>query len=294
MTPTFSFLILAYNRKSDVLTTVNKIVDHQNGVTCEIVVIDNGSKDVITEQELKEKTSERTIIKLIRLDKNIGISGWNEGARVAEGKYLWLLDDDSHPIDGSIERAQQMIRRGSYDAIACRVDHLPGASGLILGKEHNLKPCRAFCGCGVIISRESFLRLGGFWQRLFVYVHEKEFIVRYINEGYSITYAHNVVVEHRGESRVNTFKSYHEMRSTSLIYYRYLPFVVAIGFSILKLLWFLFIPKDITYSMKVSFIRGFMAALKEKLCHRTDRYKLRNATINLLFLRGKRLLNEVS
>ncbi len=36
-------------------------------------------------------------VRVVRLEENIGIAGWNKGFEIAKGEYILVLDDDSYP-----------------------------------------------------------------------------------------------------------------------------------------------------------------------------------------------------
>ena len=96
--PLVTINILSYNRKDELRITLQKVFE-QDYKNIEVVVVDNASTDgapEMVEQDFPQ-------VKLIRLKKNIGIAGWNEGFKAAKGEYVLVLDDDSYPLNNSIE-----------------------------------------------------------------------------------------------------------------------------------------------------------------------------------------------
>src|SRR3990170_4629146 len=97
--PLVSVVILTWNRKDDLLETVAELKE-STYAPIEIIVVDNGSNDG-TQEEINEKFSE---VNFIRLEKNVGIAGYNIGMKKARGEYVVLLDSDSFPDRKAIER----------------------------------------------------------------------------------------------------------------------------------------------------------------------------------------------
>ena len=227
--PFFSFVVLAFNRKVELFKTIEHIIaagSTESLPSFEIVVVDNGSSDG-TFDSLMNDYGQTDFLKIVKLDKNIGISGWNNGAQIAKGSYLWFLDDDSYPLQESVLTAYKELANHQVVAAACRVHHQPGASGLVMDQHMNHKPINVFCGCGFILKGEVFRQLQGFWSGIFVYAHEKEFAVRLYDAGIKIIYLHDVIVQHDAAARLSDGKYFHTFRSTSLIYLRFLSFLSA-------------------------------------------------------------------
>ena len=97
-----SFVIVNYNRKDEVLLTIAKTKELNNGRNRDyhIVVVDNGSIDN-SAFAIKAAFPE---IKLIENPKNTGAPAWNLGFNIAKGDYFIIIDDDSH-VDSGLEDA---------------------------------------------------------------------------------------------------------------------------------------------------------------------------------------------
>ena len=89
--PLVSVVIVTWNRREDVLETVQS-VHNQTYPNYEVVVVDNGSTDG-TVEALSEADPE---VKLVALSENRGASvGRNAGFEAAEGDIVFLLDSDA-------------------------------------------------------------------------------------------------------------------------------------------------------------------------------------------------------
>jgi len=289
--PFFSFIVLSYNRNADVVFTIDQIVN--SGFNdYEIIVVDNGSSDG-TSENISSLYGDLGKIRLIKLKKNVGISGWNYGAEVAKGKYLWFLDDDSHPLPSSMEKAFEVIRTEKLQAIACRVEHFPGASGLIIDSKNVRPKVKSFCGCGAIVEKDIFNKLKGFWSEIFVYAHEMEFGVRLYNMGVPIYYVDEVVVNHRAEARISGFKYYHTRKSLSLMYYRYLPKSYSLVYILMR-----FFITIIHHFKKLHIVyikeewKGLKDASRVFLKGKVEPYKLDSGTKNNFFFKKGFVLND--
>ncbi|MBN8879624.1 MAG: glycosyltransferase [Sphingobacteriales bacterium] len=258
VSPFFSFVILEYNRKKELEKTVERIekaAASAKEVPYEVIVVVNGS-GAQTFESFRILFRHSANVKLVELDKNIGISGWNNGAEIAKGQYLWFLDDDSYPLEESIQQAYTELCGGAIQAAACRVIHQPGASGLVLEANQDHCLSKVFCGCGFILERKVFVELRGFWDQIFVYAHEKEFAVRLDDSGVSIIYLHNVVVNHDAVARLTDMKYYHTFRSTALINLRFLSFWKA------RLMIMLYLIRNIT-SIKPKYYKPSFLGIKD-------------------------------
>jgi GT2 family glycosyltransferase len=95
--PLVTINILSFNRKDELRNTLQKVFE-QDYKNIEVIVVDNASTDGSSKM-VKEEFPE---VKLIKMEKNIGIAGWNEGFFAAKGEYVLVLDDDAYPAEDSI------------------------------------------------------------------------------------------------------------------------------------------------------------------------------------------------
>jgi GT2 family glycosyltransferase len=208
---TLSVVILAYNRKEEVLKTVKICLENEyiknNG---EIIVVDNCSGDETFEALEKAYIN---AIKIVRTEKNIGVAGWNRGFEIANGKYILVLDDDSHPKN-DIEKAISYLE----------INENVGVLALnIIGGAYTTESYPdflewiAFIGCGAIIRKEVFDKIGGFSEWLFIYTHEYEYGIRVIDAGFKIIlFKDSTIIQrasalNRTNKRVVTFSTRNEL-----------------------------------------------------------------------------------
>ena len=188
MQPLVTVNILSYNRKDDLRHTLQKVFE-QDYKNIEVVVVDNNSSDNSAEMVKTEFPT----VRLLELQNNIGIAGWNEGAKIATGEYLLFLDDDSYPVSLTIAAVMQN-RETERTIYALDIRILDGTA--YAPYLHDEEPLRTFIGCGVMMSKIYFEQLGGYNASLFLYCHEIEFCLRAYQHGFNVRFVPDAIVVH--------------------------------------------------------------------------------------------------
>lgn len=99
-------VILTYNRPALLKEALSSVTE-QTKTTDHIIVVDNGS-DIPAEKVLSDQIGDLDIT-FIRLSKNIGShKGFEAGFEYFKrnskpGDWLWVLDDDAHPVPKALE-----------------------------------------------------------------------------------------------------------------------------------------------------------------------------------------------
>ncbi len=186
--------------------------------SAEIIVVDNGSSDGSPEK-LRQKF--RAKIKVLCLEKNFGPSkARNEGVRMAKGRYLGFLDNDTIVDPQFIIEAIQVFRSNlKIGAVQCKlllmdnpeqIDYVGeyiGTNGFLVqvapagtvdkGQFDRQYPILAAKSAGMFISREAFEAAGGFDEDYFIYVEETDLGWRTWLSGYSVVFAPGSIVYHK-------------------------------------------------------------------------------------------------
>lgn len=93
-----SIILVNYNTKELTYDCIKSIREKTNGISYEIIVVDNASTDGSKELFILENS-----IKYIYLEKNLGFGQANNvGAKIAEGDYLFFLNTDTKLINNAI------------------------------------------------------------------------------------------------------------------------------------------------------------------------------------------------
>jgi len=213
--PLLTVNILAYNRKEEVKTTLNNIINNLDypEEKLEIIVNDNASADGTSEMIADEFPQ----VKLIKIPENVGIAGWNYGFVNGKGEYFLVLDDDSHPVEGVKDAVVFMEENKNIGILACKI--IGGAF-----KTENLTHLQdwiGFIGAGAIIKRDVITKVGGYGSWMFIYSHEWEYGIRVLDAGFDIKYFEKCVVNHRTSTINRSFerlRTYTTRNELAIIY----------------------------------------------------------------------------
>jgi GT2 family glycosyltransferase len=100
-------------------------------------------------------------------------------ARELDSKYFLQLDDDAFPVSGSLESAveyAESLENGfclSFPVYNPISDHHQ-----TLSRKESAYGVRSFVGCGTLLHRERFLKLGGYRPELVIYREEEDLSAR--------------------------------------------------------------------------------------------------------------------
>jgi GT2 family glycosyltransferase len=210
-----SIIIPTHNRPRILNETLDKLAELPDR-RFEVIVVDNASTDDMT--TVRERHPE---VRWIDLPQNIAAAARNIGAVAANGRLLLMLDDDSWPEDGTIERAVELFdNRLELGAAACRVR---------LADEPNKHDAGGvpgiFFNCGGFIRKSAFLESGGFSFHFDYYVEEYDLSCRLLQHGWKIEPQGDLHVSHR---RVKTGRDNNRMlrllaRNNLRLWRRYAP-----------------------------------------------------------------------
>lgn len=151
-TPTYSVIVLMYHRSQelvdmarDCIASVKNSIDPED---TEIIIVDNGST-VRYDWEKECNT-------YIRLDTNMGCAyGWNSGLRMARGKYMVVLGDDTKVHKGFIEGLRIAMDMPECGVANIHVQHLPAGAGVV-------ETYKWFSGACFMLSKDTIDKVGYF------------------------------------------------------------------------------------------------------------------------------------
>ncbi|NJO15340.1 MAG: glycosyltransferase [Thioploca sp.] len=225
-----SIIFLNYNRLVETRYTLKQLFWlWEQRCDIEVIAIDNGSTDG-TKEFLQTQTH---WVQVISLPNNRGIAGYNEGFQQAQGTYLLVLDDDSHPVNHiTLDRIIECLdTHPDIGIVACRIESTQGQP---LSTWHLPQPDTpslsiAFVGCGFAIRRSLFEQVGWYPQEFFLYQNEMEVAIRVLCQHYKIYYDPNCRIIHRQSplGRTNWRRVYYPTRNTIWIIRRYFPLPIA-------------------------------------------------------------------
>lgn len=196
----------------------------------EVVVVDNASNDGSWAE-----AEGRLGVRLIRNDENVGFGrACNQAAREVRGRHLVFLNFDCEPQDGWLDA---LVRAADDDASAGAVQavilHRDGTVNTAGNELHYLgfswaphgetppggPPIEVTVGsgAGLLVPRERFEQVGGFWETMFLYCEDTDLSWRLRLAGYRILAAPAARVLHEYEFGRNTDKLFHLERNRLLM-----------------------------------------------------------------------------
>ena len=220
-----SIVFLNYNRLDETRSTVEQLLSICEGRTdIEIIAVDNGSTDGTAEYLKKQ----RGIVSIL-LHDNGGIAGYNIGFERASGEFILVLDDDSCP-DGieSVDRAISVLsQRPDVGLLAFRIESPDGQlqTSWHLPQIQAEGPSPFFIGCGFVVRRALFEKIGWYPADFFLYQNEIDVSFQIRLQGYQIFYDPLCRVIHRGipNNRPGWRRVYYPTRNTLWLLRRYYP-----------------------------------------------------------------------
>ena len=105
--PEVSIVIASFNHPDMTLRCLDSIERAKDATSREIIVVDDASTDPGV-----DAVAQRPGITFVRKEKNEGYTHTtNHGARLARGRYLFLLNNDTEVADGYLEASLDIFRR---------------------------------------------------------------------------------------------------------------------------------------------------------------------------------------
>jgi len=266
--PLVSVNILSFNRKAELRNTLIMVYE-QNYKNIEVIVVDNSSSD--GSQKMVEAEFPNVI--LVKLEKNIGIAGWNKGFEIAKGEFILVLDDDSYPDKTTINSGIEFLMKNSNVGVIA-LDVYNNSTQCYETKEFENGTVTSFIGCGAIIKSDVLKKTGGYSNLIFLYSHEIEFSMRLLNIGYEILFIKGLLVFHNfnqlnrriRKNSIDNRRLFHELKNRLVILFLHFPIYRIIFRSIRIILghyFYYFFKGGLKYVFKAT--NSFLCELPEML-----------------------------
>lgn len=226
-----SVVIVNYDGKPYVDKCVHSIFE-SGFADLEVTVVDNGSIDGSVDYLRKKYIAYEKRFKVVALDKNYGPShARNEGVKVARGKYIGFLDNDTEVETNWAETAvAEFEKNEKVGIIQCKlilskerekldyVGEYIGQNGFLVQRAQTAEADRgqydqkveilAAKSAGMFIRKDVFEKIGGFDPDYFIYVEETDLGWRCWLAGYKAVFVPESVVYHEfGTSTIILGKS---------------------------------------------------------------------------------------
>ena len=109
-----SIIIISYNTKEMTLACLKSIFQQTSGVSFEVIVLDNDSKDNSAEAIAADFPQ----VKLLAHKENLGFAGGNNlAAKEAAGEYILLINPDTVVLDGAIQKLVRFAKDNSTASV---------------------------------------------------------------------------------------------------------------------------------------------------------------------------------
>jgi GT2 family glycosyltransferase len=243
--PLVTILIITWNRKKDILETVQSIYEqaYQN---FEIIVVDNGSNDDTVDALCQAYPD----VKIVPLDRNMGVSvGRNAGIVIAQGEIIFCLDSDASldcdTLNNLVRKFQAEPRVGVINSkiVNAYTKTLDGGPGWVYSSKQKAQQSKEFLSFsfsegGAAIRKEVFDQVGLFWDFIFFGCEGQEFGLRVWDAGYKILYSPESIVYHRASEQQrfsDKDRDYLFFRNTLYIYLVRYPWWLLILLGPLKI-----------------------------------------------------------
>ena len=227
--PFISIIIVNYNGNNfleECLRSLSELDYPKDSL--EVILVDNFSKDASVEYVNKKFSW----VKVLQLDKNYGFcKPNNEGAKIAKGKYLVFLNNDTVVTDRWLSELVKGVL-SDEEVISCaskmlyydKKDTINTAGGkiTIIGggfyrgygdkdaeKYDNFEYTGFGCGAGVLIDRDFFLSIGGFDEDYFAACEEHDLGWKSWLYGYKVLYVPTAVMYHKESGTFGSRSSFH-------------------------------------------------------------------------------------
>lgn len=210
-----SIIIVHYNTPELFRLCIASIISSKPRCTYEIIVVDNGSNSELRIQNAEFRNKYKQVkIRVIQNEENAGFGkANNQGAKIAQGKYLLFLNTDIEVIENAVTRIYEFINdrkdvniagakllnRNLSNQASCGMFYsLPVIFAMLFMQGDRLNITRYsppvsrivdwVSGACFIISRRDFHSLKGFDEKMFMYMEEVELMLRARQEGMSVVF----------------------------------------------------------------------------------------------------------
>lgn len=198
-----SIIILNWN-SFDLLIRCLDLVKKNTQTVCEIIVIDNGSKNL--PEDFNEIMSSYDITKIIRNEKNLGfIKGVNQGIKISEpDSDICLLNVDAEPQAGWLENLYETLianpQAGIVGPLGNEIESGYQRENMV-AKDSKVFNVHFYC---VLIFREVINRIGVLDPRFGMGSYEdNDFCIRAMLAGYESWISSKSLVKHKGHQVFN-------------------------------------------------------------------------------------------
>jgi len=228
-----SLIILTYNELEEgTIPCIKSIYKYTNIEDFELIIVDNASKDG-TRDYLKELKEKHSNVKIQLNNKNKGFAaGMNDGLRLAEGDYLFILNNDIlvtpgwlEKLTGHLENNDEIgligpITNGAGNEQGVEIDNLNKENYIELtqkyterqkGQLHFTKRLAFFC---VGMKRQIFQKVGFLDEKFGIgWFEDDDYCFRVAKAGHKIAIVEDCFIYHYGSLSFSKASSKHASKN---------------------------------------------------------------------------------
>ena len=236
-----SIITINYNGLKDTCALIESIPFKEN---MEVIVVDNASKN----QEAYTIAKRYPRVKVIRSERNLGFAGGNNlGIQAAQGKYLFLINNDTIIRDFKIQALIDRMESSCDIGVVCpkirfswgnnpiqfagysklsRVsvrNHAIGFNEEDQGQYETAHPTPYAHGAAMLIKREAINKVGLMPECYFLYYEELDWSMMFTRAGYQIWYEPKCTIYHKESQATgqnSPLRTYYLTRNRLLIVHR--------------------------------------------------------------------------
>ena len=246
-----SIVIVNYNTGKLLRNCIESVI-RQTFKKYEIIVVDNNSSDDSLQSAMNLKDISKTV-KMIRNEKNVGFACANNQAfKVAEGKYVFLLNPDTVILQSAIDKLVDFMdenpevgvcgpknldedRRLQYNchhfpSIYTRLlEHLQlkrlypryrliGRDDMTYWNYNEVKEVDFLTGCSLLIHKEALEKAGWLDEAFFLYAEEMDLCYRLKKDKWKVVFCPEASIIHFG-GQSSIYQNTEKVFSKSILRY---------------------------------------------------------------------------
>jgi GT2 family glycosyltransferase len=191
--PLISIIIPVLNQFKYLLTTINSILNSTKE-NIEIIIVDNNSDNEV--KEYLKGLKRFKMIKIITNEKNLGFGkANNQGVKIAEGKYICLLNSDIKVGEGWLNTLVNGFdnKTGITGASGGYLDRDCKCVGITRNENDRYDYLEGWC---LLICRDLYNQLGGFDERFECFSEDADLSFRFRRAGYKTKLVSGVNIHH--------------------------------------------------------------------------------------------------
>ncbi len=186
-------VISTCNRCDELQHTLQIMENAHQGLN--IIVVDNASTDPTA--DMIRATFPQ--VKLIPQTENLPLNGYNIGFRHVRTPYVWVMDDDATPVEGTLGSMLEFLEsRPACDAAAGNILNRAGESewGPLPLPDVSMDWYNLI-GCGFMVRHDALMQCNGYCESFGLYYNDLDLALRILARGGKIAFRHAWIVEHR-------------------------------------------------------------------------------------------------